>query len=191
MDTRSPAPQGSGFVYPIATKRRSCRAAFDEQRRSERGSVVAFPLVPGRGVGITMAPLQQVKLALANYLAVRGSHSGESVMCSSFVRIEGRCRTRRHPPGIILKSSVSPSVSFYFTVARPRTAHALPHSRPPPACHARLLPAAPRVKHKFQREYSATRSRGRLNYIASEVVLSPGFSPSMQGDPCRSLPLLP
>ena len=108
-------------------------------------------------------------------------------MCSSFVRIEGRCRTRRHPPGVILKSSVSPSVS-YFTVARPRTAHALPHSRPPPACHARLLPAAPRVKHKFQREYSATRSRGRLNYIASEVVLSPGFSPSMQGDPCRSLP---
>ena len=111
-------------------------------------------------------------------------------MCSSFVRIEGRCRTRRHPPGVILKSSVSPSVS-YFTVARPRTAHALPPltssaSLPP----ARLLPAAPRVKHKFQREYSATRSRGRLNYIASEVVLSPGFSPSMQGDPCRSLPLL-
>lgn len=46
---------------------------------------MAFPLVPGRGVGITMAPLQQVKLALANYLAVRGSQVSLScalVLCA-------------------------------------------------------------------------------------------------------------
>ena len=46
---------------------------------------MAFPLVPARGVGITMAPLQQVKLALANYLAVRGSQVSLScalVLCA-------------------------------------------------------------------------------------------------------------
>ena len=147
---------------------------------------MAFPLVPGRGVGITMAPLQQVKLALANYLAVRGSHSGESVMCSSFVRIEGRCRTRRHPPGVILKSSVSPSVS-YFTVARPRTAHALPHSRLPPAS------ATPPAGCSRPLPGSNTSSNASTRLLApggdSIISLVRSFSPLGSLPACRVIPV--
>ena len=157
---------------------------------------MAFPLVPGRGVGITMAPLQQVKLALANYLAVRGSQV--SLSCALVLCALRDAVAQSHTPSPtrchfeVFSQSVSQLFHGRPPAYRPRAASLTSSAslKLHRACHARLLPAAPRVKHKFQREYSATRSRGRLNYIASEVVLSPGFSPSMQGDPCRSLPLL-